>query len=174
MANKQLFHIIWTTFNEYPAWDKSGNWQQLADTYTQLQKHDISYTLSHELHSEYVNKKPQKERILLNEKAIAQLKIDIEALCQQNKDRIIDGLEIKMLHVTESAVEMLVFSNIDSIAQKISRLKSRTSTLLSLKYPEAFFGKGTWGKGFWYSVILNKEDLAISIINKLPGRYALV
>lgn len=174
MANKQLFHIIWTTFNESPVWDKSGNWQKLADTYAELQKHHISCSISHELHSGYVNKNSQKERVLLNEKAITQLKIDIEALCQQNKDRIIDGLEIRMLHIDESAVEMLVFSNIDSIAQKISRLKSRTSTLLSLKYPEAFSGKGTWGKGFWYSTILNKEDLAISIISKQSGRYALV
>lgn len=174
MSNKQLFHIIWTSFDEYPVWDQHGHWQQLADTYAELQKHQISYILSHELHSDYANKKPQKKRVLLNEKAIAQLKMDIETLCQPHKDRIIDGLEINTLHVNGSSVDMLVFSNTSSIAQKISRLKSRTSTLLSLKYPETFFGKGTWGKGFWCSTILNKEDLAISIINKRPERYAAV
>lgn len=174
MSNKQLFHIIWTSFNEYPAWDKHGSWQHLADTYTELQKHHISYTLSHELHNVYVNKSPQKDRVLLNEKAITQLKMDIETLCQPQKDRIIDGMEIHMLHVNESAVEMLVFCNTALLAQKISRLKSRTSTLLSSKYPESYFGKGTWGKGFWCSTILNKEDLAISIINTLQERCAAV
>ena len=168
MNNNQLCHIIWTTFNEFPVWDKNGNWQKLTDTYVELQKHDIKYNLSHELPATYVNKTLQKERILLSEKGMIQLKNDIEELCQPNKDNIIVGLEIKMLNIRESKVQILVLSNVDLVKQKISRLKSRTSTLLSLKYPKEFFGKGTWGKGFWCSNILNKEDLAISIIkNKL-------
>lgn len=74
-----------------------------------------------------------------------------------------------MLNINESKVEILIFSDIQSITQKVSRLKSRTSTLLSLQYPEKFVGKGTWEKGFWCSNILNKENLAISIIkNSLP------
>ena len=81
-----------------------------------------------------------------------------------NKDRIIDGLKIKMLTIDPSKVEMLVFSDLEVLTQKIGRLKSRTATLLSFEYPETYVGKGTWGKGFWYSNILNKEDLAIAII----------
>ena len=164
MYNKQLFHVIWTTFEEYPVWDKNGNWENVTNTYLELQKHEIDFNLSRELQHQYINKNSLKSRLLLNEKAMAQLKNDIEELCKQNKDRIIAGLEIKMLNISESKVEMLVFSNIDLLTQKISRLKSRASTLLSLKYPEEYFGEGTWGKGFWYSKILNKEDLAISII----------
>ena len=164
MGNKQLFHIIWTTFGEYPVWDKNGNWQKLTDIYVELKKHNISCNLSHELQIAYVNKNAQKSPLLINEKAMVQLKIDIVELCQENKDRIINGLEIKMLKIDESKVEMLVFSDLNSMTQKISRLKSRTSTLLSFKYPEEYFGKGTWGKGFWYSNILNKEDVAISMI----------
>ncbi|POR24151.1 hypothetical protein BWK58_08490 [Flavobacterium columnare] len=167
MYNKQLFHVIWTTFDEYPVWDKNGNWQKISDAYLELQKHKIDYYSSRELQFRYTNKNSQKSRLVLNEKAMTQLKNDIEELCQQNKDRIIDGLEIKMLNINESKVEMLVFSNIDLISQKISRLKSRTSTLLSLKYPEVYFGSKTWGKGFWFSNIFNKEDLAISIIKKI-------
>jgi hypothetical protein len=164
MYNKQLFHVIWTTFEEYPVWDKNGNWQKVSDAYLELQKHKIDYSLSRELQIGYTGKNSRKSRLVLNQKAMIQLKNDIEELCQQSKDRIIDGLEIKMLNINESKVEMLVFSNIDLISQKISRLKSRTSTLLSLNYPEEYFGKGTWSKGFWHSNILNKEDLAISII----------
>lgn len=169
MSKKQLFHIIWTTYNEYPVWDKNGNWQKLVEIYTELQKHNISYNLSHELPIGSVNKNSKSERLLLNEKSINQLKTDIEELCQEKNDRIIDGLEIKMLNINKSKVEILLFSDIQSITQKVSRLKSRTSTLLSLQYPEKFVGKGTWGKGFWCSNILNKENLAISIIkNSLP------
>lgn len=166
MQNKQLFHVIWTTFDEYPVWDKNGNWQKILDIYLELKNNEIEYSLSHELQIEYTNKKARLTKLVLDKKAIAQLSIDIEELCQQNKDRIIDGLEIKMLKITEAKIEMLVFSNIDLLNQKISRLKSRTSTLLSFKYPKYYFGKGTWSKGFWYSTILNNEDLAISIINK--------
>ncbi|KPH12440.1 hypothetical protein [Chryseobacterium sp. ERMR1:04] len=169
MSKKQLFHIIWTTYNEYPVWDKNGNWQRLVEIYTELQKHSISYNLSHELPIGSVNKNSKSERLVLNEKSINQLKTDIEDLCQEKNDRIIDGLEIEILNINESKVEILIFSDIQSITQKVSRLKSRTSTLLSLQYPEKFVGKGTWGKGFWCSNILNKENLAISIIkNSLP------
>lgn len=165
MQHKQLFHVIWTTFDEYPVWDKQGNWQEISDTYLVLQEQKIAFHLSRALPSNYSNKESKPTRLVLNEKAITQLKSDIEALCEQNKDRIIDGLAIKMLHIDTSKVEMLVFTNSLRITQQISRLKSRTSTLLSLKYPEAHFGKGTWGKGFWQATLLNKEDLAITIIN---------
>ena len=172
MSKKQLFHIIWTTFNEYPVWDRNGNWQKLLDAYAELQKQNINYincNLSRELPTEYVNRDSRNDRLLLDEKSMNQLRLDIEKLCQKNKDRIIDGLEIAMLNISESKVEMLVFSDITSITQKISRLKSRTATLLSFEYPDKFVGKGTWGKGFWHSTIFNKEDLAISIIkNSFP------
>jgi len=172
MSKKQLFHIIWTTFNEYPVWDRNGNWQKLLDAYAELRKQNINYincNLSRELPTEYVNRDSRNDRLLLDEKSMNQLRLDIEKLCQKNKDRIIDGLEIAMLNISESKVEMLVFSDITSITQKISRLKSRTATLLSFEYPDKFVGKGTWGKGFWYSTIFNKEDLAISIIkNSFP------
>ncbi|THF51806.1 hypothetical protein E6C50_08605 [Flavobacterium supellecticarium] len=164
MANHQLFHIIWTVFNAYPVWDKRGNWQKLSATYAELEKHHISYHPYKTLHPEYTNRHSQQEPTLLSEKAIAQLKSDIENLCQDNKDRIIDGLKIKMLRIDPSKVEMLVLSDAAVLAQKIGRLKSRTATLLSFEYPETYVGKGTWGKGFWYSNILNKEDLAIAII----------
>lgn len=167
MSKKQLFHIIWTTFNEYPVWDKNGNWQKLIDTYAELQKQNINYincNLSRKLPTEYVNRDSRNDRLLLDGKSINQLKLDIEKLCRKNGDRIIDELEIAMLSINESKVEMLVFSDITSITQKVSRLKSRTATLLSFEYPDKFVGKGTWGKGFWYSTIFNKEDLAISII----------
>ena len=165
MQHNQLFHVIWTTFDEYPVWDNQGNWQKISDTYLVLQEQEVAFHLSHALPNNYSNKESKPTRLVLNEKIIAQLKSDIEALCQQNNDRIIDGLDIRMLHIDVSKVEMLVFTNSTRLNQQISRLKSRTSTLLSLKYPEVHYGKGTWGKGFWQATLLNKEDLAIAIIN---------
>lgn len=164
MEKKQLFHIIWTVYNEYPIWDKNGNWQKLTATYTELQKQHINYHLYKELQPEYLNKSPRQERLLLDEKAILQLKSDIEHLCKTNGDRIINGLKIEMLQIDKSKVEMLVYSNINVIIQQISRLKSRTATLLHFEYPDKFLGKGTWGKGIWYGNILNKEELAIAMI----------
>lgn len=163
--NNQLFHIIWTTYNEYPVWDRNGCWKKLTDTYSKLRHQNISCTLSHDLPDGYINKTPQNNRILLQEKSINQLRIEIHELCRENSDRVIDGLEIKVLHINESKVEIVVLSNIKVLNQKISRLKSKTSSaLLSSKYTEEFSGNKIWGKGFWYSIILNKEDLAIAMI----------
>ncbi|WP_394665457.1 hypothetical protein [uncultured Chryseobacterium sp.] len=163
--NNQLFHIIWTTYNEYPIWDRNGCWKKLTDTYSKLRHQNISCTLSHDLPDEYINKTPQNNRILLQKKSINQLRIEIHELCRENSDRVIDGLEIKALHINESKVEIVVLSNIKVLHQKISRLKSKTSSvLLSSKYTEEFSGNKIWGKGFWYSIILNKEDLAIAMI----------
>lgn len=93
------------------------------------------------------------------------MRTEIHELCRENSDRVIDGLEIKVLHINESKVEIVVLSNIKVLNQKISRLKSKTSSaLLSSKYTEEFSGNKIWGKGFWYSMILNKEDLAIAMI----------
>lgn len=173
MSNRQLFHIIWTTHNEYPVWDKNGNWQTLADVYEKLRKQQIHCHFSRELPTTYSHKHPQKDRLLLDGKAMVQLKHDIETLCREGGDRIIDGLEINMLHIHESGVEMLVLAGQHSLAPKIARLKSRTATLLSFKFPETYSGKGTWGKAYWYATILNREDLAVSILKNyrkpLPG-----
>ncbi len=45
--NNQLFHIIWTTYNEYPVWDRTGHWEKLTDTYSKLRHQNISCILSH-------------------------------------------------------------------------------------------------------------------------------
>ncbi len=163
MKNKHLYHIIWTSFGAFAVWDKRGNWSALKMLYQELENQQISYVLSHEFYGNYENKQTRNQ-LLFDSKDRLQISDDIQGLCRKGGDRIIDGLELKLLYVEENYVEMIVASETLEILQKLARIKSRTATLLSFKNPEKFSGKGTWGKGIWISRINNKHDLAISII----------
>lgn len=160
----QLFHVIWTTFNEYPVYDKRGSFQQLKETNNQLIAQQIGYVCSKDLPEEYILASPQPGKVRLTEQATLYLKEEIERLCKKDADRIINELDIKMIKIDESKIELLVYTNANELNQKIARLKSRTSSLLSFKFPDTYVGKSNYGKGIWYASILNKELLAISII----------
>ena len=164
MAEGQLFHVLWTSSGEYPVWNKNGGWEKLKTVYSVLEQQEISSRFSQPLPKEYVQKTARTDRILFDEEVRGKLTADIMELCQ--KDRILEGISLEMVRVTESSVELLVYCHPDSLKQKISRLKSRTATLLSFAFPDYFPGKGTWGKGFWFAAILNKEALAASIIRQ--------
>ncbi|VXB49816.1 conserved hypothetical protein [Flavobacterium sp. 9AF] len=164
MNKKQLFHVIWTSFESFPVWDKKGNWENLALAYLELKNQGIVFELSKPFQQVYLNEKERAEAVVFNEHAIVHLTQDILDLCQPNGDRLVASLEIEWLDVEASKVEMLVWCEANLLHQKIGRLKSRTATLLSFAYPEDYFGKGTWAKGFWYARIENQESLAISIL----------
>ena len=160
----QLFHIIWTTFEEYPIHDSRGNWQKTKDLYLILEEQQIAFQLSEEFPAAYQGKEPRANRLTLAPKAISQLKKEVEILCQPGKDRIISGLKLEMVHVHETRVELLIYCHPSSLKQKVSRLKSRSATLLSFDFPESHFGKNTWGKGIWVAQIFNHQEQTISII----------
>lgn len=160
----QLFHVIWTTFEEYPIHDSRGSWQKIKDLYRNLEKQQIAFQLSEEFPAKYLSKEPRASRVILSPKAINQLKKEIEVLCQPGKDRIISGLKLETVCIQETHIELLIYCQPSSLKQKISRLKSRSATFLSFAFPESYFGKNTWGKGIWAAQIFNHEELTISII----------
>ena len=164
MAEGQLFHVIWTGFGEYPVWDQKGDWDRLISLYSVLEQQEINSRFSQALAKEYLGQIPLQRKVLFDEEVRGKITADIIELCQ--KDRILEGISLEMVRVTETSVELLVYCDADSLKQKISRLKSRTATLLSFAFPVAFSGKGTWGKGFWFAEIGNKEPLAASIIRQ--------
>jgi hypothetical protein len=160
----QLFHIIWTTFDEYPIQDKNGSWQKTKDLYTNLKDQQTAFHLSEAFPDEYISKEPKPSRIILSGKAKNQLTTDIESLCRPGKDRIVDGLKLESVKIYDSHVELVVRCDPASVSQKISRVKSRSATLLSFAFPENYFGKNTWGKGIWVAQIFNREEQSISMI----------
>ncbi len=153
----QLFHVVWTTFEAYSIGDQRGNWQKIKDLYSNLEKQQISFQLSEEFPAKYLSKEPRANRVQLSQKAMEQLKKELVELCYPGKDRILDGLKLEMATIHESHVELLVYSDQTSLKQKISRLKSRSATLLSS-------GKNTWGKGIWIAQIFNHGEQTKSII----------
>jgi hypothetical protein len=167
--NQHLFHVIWTTFGEFPVWDKRGNWNDLVAQYRKLSECEIHYQLSRALHARYENKAQEPSIVFLDRPAQEQLKQDLHNLTHGG-DRIVQNLELVVSDISETTVQLLVFSDFASLNQKISRLKSRTATLLSFGFPEACQGKKTWGKGYWRADIHNKNERALSIISGNFGK----
>lgn len=162
----QLFHIIWTTFEEYPIPDSRGNWQKTKDLYSVLEEQQTAFQLSEEFPVEYQNKEPRTNRLILSQKAITQLTKEMTELCQPGKDRIISDLKLEMVYVHETHVELLVYCHPETLKQKISRLKSRSATLLSFDFPESYHGKNTWGKGIWIAHLFNPTANTLSTIKE--------
>lgn len=159
----QLFHIAWTTFEEYPILDARGNWQKIKDLYSKLEQQQTAFQLSEEFPAAYHPKEPRVNLVVLSSKAIGQLQTILEELCAPGKDRVISGLKLEMAHVHETHVELLVYCEPVSLNQKVSRLKSLSASLLefhSTDHP----GKNTWGKGIWIAQLFNPTASAVSTI----------
>lgn len=163
---KPLVHILWTTFDTLPVWDKNGNWDEFSKKYQILKENKIDFTTSHKLYNNYNNQTKKPTTRFLSDKAIIQLEADILNLTKPNTDRIINELNIAHIKITNVFVEILLYSDELDINQKIARLKSRTATLLHFSFPEEFLGKQTWSKGYWQSTFKKNQDLALNILNK--------
>lgn len=163
MQRTKLYHIVWTTYNEYPVWDKRGNWQQLANTYQLFENKGTYHTLTHRLHNEY-SRKETLSKIILDQDAREIIKANIRELCTENKDRIINGSIIKMINISETNVESILLSNKDDISQIVARIKSQSSSLLNAKRPECFLNNHLWGKGFWMATFFDDFEKIISMI----------
>lgn len=160
----QLFHIAWTTFEEYPIGDSRGSWQKIKDLYSNLEHQQIGFQLSEEFPEAYRSKEPRVNRVVFSPKTIEQLQTILEELCVPGKDRVISGLKLEMACVHETHVELLVYCEPVSLKQKVSRLKSRAATLLGFHSPESHAGKNTWGKGIWTAQLFNPTASAVSTI----------
>ena len=161
---KPLIHIVWTTFDTLPVWDKNGNWDEFAKKYQILKEKEIDFTASHKLYNKYNNQPEKPTKRFLSNKAIIQLEADILNLTKPNTDRIINELNIVYIKITNVSVEILLISDELDINQKIARLKSRTATLLHFSFPEEFLGKQTWSKGYWQSTFKKNQNLALNIL----------
>lgn len=163
---KPLIHILWTTFDTLPIWDKNDNWDEFAKKYQILKEMKIDSTTSHKLHDKYNNQIGNPTTRFLSDKAIIKLEADILNLTRPHADRIINELNIVHIKITNVFIEILLFSDELDINQKIARLKSRTATLLHFSFPEEFLGKQTWSKGYWQSTFKKNQNLALNILKK--------
>ena len=165
MKATKLYHIVWTTYNEYPVWDKRGNWQQLAETYQLFKNKEIYHTLTHRLQNEYSGGKTLS-KVILDQDAREIIKASINELCTENKDRIISGAILKMLKITETQVEIILLSNSDNISQIVARIKSKSSSLLHNKRTDCFINNHLWGKGFWMATFFDDLEQIMAMIKK--------
>lgn len=148
MNTDVYWHILWTVY-PIPAPNRQKTTiSGLPEFYEKLAtdkiKHEVSQPLKALVHSS--NTKPN--RPILNPSSVEE---DIKRLTEEKGDRIAGNLPILDLLVRSDRVELLVKFNGDNLVQKISRLKSRSATLLSFSSDFGEGGNHTWGKGIWYA-----------------------
>ena len=77
------YHIVWTTFLEWPVWDRRGGWAWLKDVYSPLQSSD--FETSREFASEYDNRASDPSTVQLAGDEISQVCADIAELCEHDR-----------------------------------------------------------------------------------------
>ena len=151
-------HIIWTTYSTWLPHEKRGKWNSLAKIYNSL-PNDFKIEYSKPLYQSYSNKAHNNEKVVFSESDISCIKESIYELSSSDGDRIAGGLNILALHVNPTEVQMLINGSFNENKQKISRLKSRTATLLNYNndLESNNSAKHTWSKGIWHSQFSENE-----------------
>ncbi len=136
-------HIIWTSYLTWLPHEKRGNWDSLIKLYSSLSEEN-------EIHN---------SRVVFSTSETKKLKDSILELSEN--DRIVGYLDILAIDINSTEVQILVKGEFEEIKQKISRLKSRSSTELSFTYKNKIneSAKHTWSKRIWVSEFNEYEDV---------------
>ncbi len=161
---KECYHIIWNTFGIYPVWDERGDWEDLGRVYRLLIDNAIDLKFERDLPDSYQNEKRFNLHIEFDKEQKEFLTTQIKDLTKENGDRVCGQLDVLYLSIENSHIELVVIEEEHILKKKIARLKSRSATLLSFKYPSIFKGKNTWSKGVWITQIKNDPNKAVEII----------
>ena len=149
-------HIVWVTFDSWLPHEKRGDWKDLADFYQSLER-DFIVNFSKPLQNNYT-KIQNPTQLILSSSDQEILKKDIIELAIN--ESIAGGLEIISIGLTPNGVHLLIRGAFSEKKQKLSRLKSRSATLL--KYTNGLTeisAKNTWSKGFWVAEFNEHHDV---------------
>jgi len=151
-----LSHIVWTTYLTFPPQDKRGSWESMSKVYEELKRvSEISFVKP--LLKEY-NSIPSEERGILSFEDQRVVRDSIVDLAKDKGDRVAGGSGLRAIGTSETEVHLLINGTLAESKQKISRLKSRSATLLG--FSQEKFGessKNTWAKGIWAAEFGNEK-----------------
>ncbi len=119
--------------------------------------------MSHEIPSRFSRKEISSDVVLLNNDEMENVRLEIIELTAYCGDRIIGGMPLLAMSVSETTVQIVTKSPEDSLNQRIGRLKSRLATLLSFHPKNQSGGKNTWSKGF-FSAKINTAEAEESVL----------
>jgi len=149
-------HVIWTTYLNWLPSDNRGSWEELSELYSSLSS-DFVVEFIKPLHHRYMNK-TNINSVSLSDIDRKVIRESIIELSEENGDRIAGGLKTVAIGIGKTEVHILARGNISEIKEKISRLKSRSATLLNVSHESvSSSASNTWSKGLW-SVEFNEHE----------------
>lgn len=164
--SREWWHVLWTTFLAWPATDRRGDWQELADFYTDLAARHAMIETSSPLPTEWQRKAEPEGTISLSPQARELTTRSLLELAAS--DRVAGDTPIAAIAVQARATHLLLACPAGDLHQRVGRLKSRSATLLSFDPTAGTGGKGTWGKGFWWAR-LSSEQLVEAVRSFIVG-----
>jgi hypothetical protein len=143
------WHIIWTIHGFGLPQSATASWPLLSELYAKLAANGLSPARVDPISERPIRPHPALELKALNVEQRASVRRDLLELGGAHGDRVSGHLGLRSVLVEATYVELLLEHEVEGLLQKLSRLKSRSATLLSFRGPHGTGGRGTWSKGFW-------------------------
>ena len=151
MNTGEYWHVVWTTQGCWGPYDDRGDWNTLGAFYEKLCMEFQGVKFSRPLPKCWRGMACLTDHVCLSNRARTQVGADIRRLAATGGDRVAGNAPVIGIAVEPTCVQLVFSCDADALSQRVGRLKSRTSTLLSFVPEIGAGGKGTWGKGFWYA-----------------------
>lgn len=152
--DRQLWHVVWTTFGEWPPHDQRGDWAELSDFYTPLVAAG-SAAVSRPLRARYQEK--PRDAIVLSQEDATQLREWLLQLTRDGGDRVAGGHPVSAAAFRPTQAHMLLRCQRDRLSQVVGRTKSRLAALLLSERRWSKRARRVWAKGFWAAEVLNDD-----------------
>ena len=143
------WHIIWTVHGVRLPQAANTSWSPLAALYASLADQGLSPVQCDAIVDRTKGPSGSPRIVEFTSENASTIREAILDLGSPQGDRVAGDLGLEVVLVGRTHVELLLQHPSEGLHQKLSRLKSRSATLLSFRTHETFGGKGTWGNGFW-------------------------
>ena len=144
-ANPPWWHVAWPTFlADSPVVGAAG--EALADMYRGLAQAGEQVAIPVPI-AVAAARSPRDRLVLLSSAARDVVRSSIVELAAQ--DRVAGGTPLAAVGATSTAVHVVLCCPLETLHQRVGRLKSRTATLLAFSPELGVGGRNTWARGFW-------------------------
>lgn len=152
--DRQLWHVVWTTFGERPPHDRRGDWTELSELYRPLVAAGLAAT-SRPLQARYLEQ--PSNALFLSQEDATQLREWLLQLTSDGGDRVAGGHPVSAAAFRPMQAHILFHCARDKLGQVVGRIKSRLAALLLFESRWSNKGRRIWAKGFWAAELLNDD-----------------
>jgi REP element-mobilizing transposase RayT len=164
---KEVYHIIWTTYETPKPENRNPHWEELQELYNQIKERGGQVYMPLLIASKAEVKQKDKQ-VRLSGIEVENTMSYLINLTQKKTDHIAGGNRILAGLIASEKVELLLECSGDKLQQVVGRLKSKSSSALLWNRAEE---KHIWSKGFWYAQLLN-EISKQAMLNYIKSKNA--